>query len=446
MRIIIAGAGDVGFHLAKLLSYENHDIVLIDIDDEKLKHISQNLDVATIQGNVTSYAALEEAEVEKSDLFISVTSFEDTNMTSAIFAKHLGAKRTVARVKDSNHLLERERNHLKELGVDELISTIKLASKEIGRLLGAAGLTDVFHFENGKLTLLGMVIDEKSELLNKSLKDTSNLNPENKFITVAILRDGKTIIPHGETIFKKDDHAYFIATKIGVETILQISHQEKCEIKNVMILGGSAIGYTTALELSKDFNVKLVEMNKERCFELADKLPNVLVVHGDGRNKDLLEYEGLSKMDAFIAVTGNSETNIISCLLAKDQGVKRTISLVENVDYIHLSQNIGVDTLINRKLIAANFIFRYIRKGDITAITSIHGVDAEIVEFVVKENSKITKQYIKNLNFPKNALLAGVVRKEKSIIPNGDFRIRNTDRVVVLCAPEDIHKVEDFFN
>ena len=171
-----------------------------------------------------------------------------------------------------------------------------------------------------------------------------------------------------------------------------------------------------------------------------------MVVHGDGRNRDLIEQEGIDNMDAFIALTGNSETNIISSLVAKDHGVGKTIALVENVDYIHLSQNIGVDTLINRKLIAANFIFRYIRKGDITAITSIHGVDAEIVEFVVKKDSKITKQYIKNLNFPKNALLAGVVRKDKSIIPNGDFRIRNDDRVVVLCAPSDIHDVEECFN
>ncbi len=445
MRIIIAGAGDVGFHLAKLLSYENHDIVLIDIDDEKLKHISQNLDVATIKGNVTSYAALEEAEVNKADLFISVTSFEDTNITSAIFAKHLGAKRTVARVKDNNHLLKRERKHLKELGVDELISTIMLASKEIGRLLNAAGLTDIFHFEDGELTLLGMVIDEKNELLNKSLKEMTHLNKDENFITVAILRQGKTIIPHGETIFRKDDHAYFIATKSGVEKVLEISHQEKSDIKNVMILGGSEIGYNTALQLSKDYNVKLVELNKERCFYLADALPNVLVVHGDGRNKDLLENEGLSQMDAFIAVTDNSETNIISCLMAKEHGVDRTISLVENVDYIHLSQNIGIDTMINRKLIAANFIFRYVRKGDVLNITSIHGVDAEVLEFIVKDKSKITAKYLKHQKFPKNALIGGVIRKGKSLIPNGGHRIRTGDRVVVLCAKEVIYEVEKFF-
>jgi trk system potassium uptake protein TrkA len=445
MRIIIAGAGDVGFHLAKLLSYESHEIVVIDLDDEKLKHLSSSLDVATIKGSSTNYATLEEADVNKADLFISVTSFEDTNITSAIFAKHLGAKRTVARVKNDSHLQERERKHLKDLGVDELISTIILASREIGRLLNSAGLTDVFHFEEGKLTLLGMVVDDKSELAGKSLKQTAHLNPDNAFITVAILRNGETIIPHGDTTFEVDDHAYFIATPKGLNQVLALSGQEPCKIKNVMILGGSEIGYNTALKLSKDYNVKLIEQNKERSFELADSLPGVLVVHGDGRDKELLESEGLSKMDAFIAVTGNSETNIISSLLAKQLGVERTVSLVENVDYVHLSQNIGIDTMINRKLIAANFIFRYVREGHVLHVASIHGVDAEVLEFVVSEKSKITSKYLKHQKFPKDALIGGVTRKGKSLIPNGDFRIRANDRVVVLCAKDMIHKVEKFF-
>lgn len=445
MRIILAGAGDVGFHLAKLLSYEHHEIVVIDINDDKLRRISTNLDVGTIRGNSTSYDVLEEADVAKADLFISVTSFEDTNITSAIFAKHLGAKKTIARVKNSNHLKNRERNHLNELGVDEIISTEMLASREIGRLLGSTTLTDVFYFEEGKLVLLGTLIDEKSELLGKTLKDSAYLNPDNDFITVAILRHHETIIPHGETVFEKDDHAYFIATSSGVDKVMDLSHMEHCSIKNVMILGGSEIGYNTAKNLSKNYNVKLIEQDKNKSFELADALPKTMVVHGDGRDKELIEEEGLSQMDAFIAVTGNSETNIISCLLAKEHGVQRTVSLVENVDYVHLSQNIGIDTMINRKLIAANFIFRYVRQGEVLNITSIHGVDAEVLEFIVKEKSKITTQYIKNLRFPKNALIGGVTRKGKSLIPNGGFRIRKNDRVVVLCAKEIIHEVESFF-
>ena len=446
MKIIIAGAGDVGFHLAMLLSYENQEITVIDMDEEKLKHISSKLDVATIKGNCTSYKSLEEADVKNARLLISATSSEETNITTAIFAKHLGAKKTVARVKNLEYLQDREREYLRELGIDEIISPEYLASKEITRLLNSTVLTDVFDFEGGKLTLLGILIDDRCILKNKSLNELAHLNPDNDFITVALLRNGETIIPHGGNVFRDGDHAYFIAKPTGVNKVLGFSNIQKKEIKRIMILGGSYIARHAAKQLSSKYEVKLIEQEKQKCFTLADEMPNVMIIHGDGRNSDLIEQEGLKDMDAFIALTGNSETNIISSLVAKNHGVSKTIALVENVDYIHLSQNIGVDTLINRKLIAANFIFRYIRKGDILAITSIHGVDAEIVEFYVKDKSKITTQYIKNLNFPKNALISGVVRKESSIIPNGDFRIRTDDRVVVLCSPQAIHTVEDFFN
>lgn len=446
MKIIIAGAGDVGFHLAMLLSYEKQEITVIDTDEDKLKHIASKLDVATIKGNCTSYKVLEEADVKNARLLISATSLEETNITTAIFAKHLGAKKTVARVKSEDYLQSRERKHLRELGIDEVISPEYLASKEIERLLISKGFTDVFEFEDGLLTLLGILIDEACVLANKTLTQTAHLNTENNFITVAILRNGETIIPHGEDQFLPGDHAYFLTKPEGVETVTGFSGIQEKPIKNLMILGGSNVGYLTSLRLSKRYNVKLIEQNKLKCFDLADKLSNTMIIQGDGRATDLIEQEGLNNMDAFIAVTGNSETNILSSLVAKQHGVGKTIALVENVDYIHLSQNIGVDTLINRKLIAANFIFRYIRKGPVTEVTSIHGVDAEIVEFIVKESTNITKQYIKNLKFPKQALISGVVRKGKSIIPNGDFRIRKGDRVVVLCSSSVINKVEEFFN
>ena len=445
MKIIIAGAGDVGFHLATLLSYENQEIAVIDLDEDKLEHISSKLDVATIKGNSTSYKSLEEADVKHADLLISATSSEQTNITTSIFGKHLGAKRTIARIKNTEYLQKREKAHLIELGIDEIISPELLASFEIDRLLNSTSLTDIFHFDNGKLTLLGILIDETCELKNQSLKDSAYLNVDNDFITVAILRGHETIIPYGDEIFMQGDHAYFIAKPSGIDRVLNFNNTPKIDIKNIMILGGSKIGQHAAKILSKKYDVKLIEKDKARCFELADMLPDVLILNGDGRNSDLITSEGIDEMDAFIAVTGNSETNIISSLVAKDHGVKKTIALVENVDYIHLSQNIGVDTMINRKLIAANFIFRYIRKGDIISITSIHGVDAEIVEFIVKEKSKITKKYIKQLDFPKSAIIGGVVRRDKSIIPNGDFRIRAGDRVVVLSSPTSISKVEAFF-
>ena len=445
MKIIIAGAGDVGFHLAKLLSYEEQEIILIDRDPEQLNQASSSLDVGTIRGNSTSYSVLEEADVANSDLLIAVTSSEETNLTTAIIGKHLGAKRTIARIENLEYLLDKEKLDLKELGIDEIISPESLAAREIKRLLRQTALTDTFDFDQGKLSLIGVIIDEDSKLKDHRLVDLAQLNPEQNFVTVAILRDNKTIIPHGENKFILGDHAYFIAEPEGVEEVIRLSGKKKREIKNVMILGGSKVGFHAAKRLSRKYNIKLIEKEKGKCFELADSLKNVMVISGDGRDVELLEEEGINEMDAFIAVTGNSETNIISCLVAKNHDVQKTIALVENIDYIHLSQNIGVDTMINKKLIAANFIFRYIRQGEVISLTSIHGVDAEILEFIVKEKSKITRKAIKNLNFPKDAIIGGVVRKGVGYTTMGDFQFVPNDRAVVLCRPESIHQVEEFF-
>ena len=445
MRIVIAGAGEVGFHLAKLLAYEEQDIVVIDKDSERLKQISNSLDVATIKGNSTSYKVLEEADVASADLLIAVTSSEETNITTAIIGKNLGALKTIARIENLEYLVDKDKLDLKNLGIDEVISPESLAAKEIKRLLKEVALTDTFDFDEGRLSLIGVTIDEDSKLKDKSLVEAAHLNPDQNFLTVAILRESKTIIPHGENFFRLGDHAYFIAQPDGVDKVLHLSGKKKEGIKNIMILGGSKVGFHAAKRLSKKFNIKLVEIDKDKCFELADQLRNVMVINGDGRDVKLLEEEGIENMDAFIAVTGNSETNIISSLVAKNRNVKKTIALVENVDYIHLSQNIGVDTMINKKLIAANFIFRYIRKGDVINLTSIHGVDAEILEFIVKAGSKITEKEIRNLNFPKGAIIGGVVRNGQGYTTLGNFQFRPKDRAVVLCRPEYIHDVEEFF-
>ncbi|MBR9997977.1 MAG: Trk system potassium transporter TrkA [Cyclobacteriaceae bacterium] len=446
MRIIIAGAGEVGFHLAKLLAYEKQDIVLIDLDQEKLDYASNHLDCATVKGNSTSYEVLQEAIVNKADLFIAVTSFEETNLASAIIAKKLGALKTIARISNLEFFLKKDILDLATIGVDELISPESLAAREIKRLLTRSTATDTFEFDNGMLTLLGITIDESNQLNNKSLKETAFLNPDHDYINVAILRNGKTIVPHGSTKFRINDHAYFIAQQEGVKKLLKIGGREGFEIKNVMIMGGSKIGFHAARRLSKKYNIKLVEKDRDKSFELADKLPDTLVVNGDCSNVDLLKEEGITDMDAFVAVTGNSETNIISCLLAKNLVVKKTIALVENMDYIHISQNIGVDTMINKKLIAANFISRYVRQGQVISLTGIHGVEAEIMEFEVPEKSKITDKAIKKLNFPKSAIIGGVIRNGEVKSPTGDFQIQSNDRVVVLCLPECIHQVEKFFN
>ncbi len=449
MRIIIAGAGDVGYHLAKLLAYEEQDIVIIDKDQECLNQAATNLDVVTIKGSSTSYKTLQEADVSKADLLISVTSSEETNLTTAIIGKHMGAKRTVARIQNEEYLFDKDKIDLAKLGIDELISPESLAAREIKRLLKEMAITDNFDFDEGKLSLIGLNIEEDSRISGKTIQEAAKLNGEQNYITVAILRETETIIPHGSTTFEPGDHAYFITAQDGIDSILKMVSKKdvgKKVIKKVMILGGSKVGVFAAKRLSKKYNVKLIEKGKDKCFALADELEDVLIINGDVRDIELLEAEGIGNMDAFIAVTGNTETNIMSCLVAKKFNVNKTIALVENIDYIHLSQNIGVDTMINKKLIAANFIFRYIRKGEIISLTSIHGVDAEVLEFIVKEGSKITAKPIKDLGFPQSAIIGGAVRDGKGMTTTGNFQFKPKDRAVVLCQPDCIHKVESFFN
>jgi trk/ktr system potassium uptake protein len=447
MKVIIAGAGDVGFHLAKLLAFEDHEIILIDLSAAKLAHAAKNLDVITIKGSSTSFSILEKAEVSEADLFIAVTQSEETNISTSIIAKHLGAKKTIARVQNMEFLFRKDKLNLYDLGIDEIISPESLAAREIKRLLREVAITDSFDFDNGKLSLIGVNICPKSVFDGKTLVDAARLHNSHTFNTVAILHGNETIIPHGYTRYEANDHAYFIALPEGIDRIVSMSTVEKSQgLKRVMVLGGSKVGVHAARRLSKKYKVKLIEQDKQKCFELADELPNVMVIHGDCRDVELLQEEEIGETDAFIAVTGNSETNIISSLVAKDNNVKKTIALVENVDYIHLSQNIGVDTMINKKLIAANFIFRYIRKGDIVNLTSIHGVDAEVLEFIVKAESKITEHALRDVKLPDSVIVGGVIRKGEAVIPTGDFQFRPKDRAVVLCKQEAIQQVEEYFS
>ena len=447
MRIVIAGAGDVGYHLAKLLTDEEQEITLIDLDGEKLRSAEEKLDVVTIKGNSTSYKILEDAEISKADLLISVTSSEEANLTTAIIGKHLGAKRTVARIQNEEYLFDKEKLDLKQIGIDELISPESLAAREIRRLLKDVNITDTFDFDGGRLSLVGLTIDDESPLLNKTMKDIGHLNPDHNFVTVAILRDSKTIIPHGENKFILGDHAYFIVQPEGVDHVLNLAGKKalKQPIRNIMIIGGSKVGTFAAKRLSKKYNVKLIEADKQKSQQIAEELPDVLVLNKDGLDTQFLEEENIQNMDVFIAVTGKSESNIIGCLMAKNYNVRKTIALVENVEYFHLSQTIGIDTMINKKLIAANFIFRYIRKGNVISLTSIHGVDAEVLEFIVEAGSKITDRQIKDLDFPKTAIIGGVVRDGKGYITMGDFQFRPNDRAVVLCRRECIHTIEEYF-
>ena len=449
MKIIIAGAGEVGFHLSKLLSYESHEIILIDKDKDRLLYADSKLDIKTMQRDATSIQALKDANIENSDLFIAVTSSETTNITACVISKKLGVKKTIARISNSEFTDNKESINFSELGIDELISTEELATNEIKLLLEKVTFNETHEFEQGKLTMVAMILSRSAPVVGKTVKEAASMYAGINFMPIVIKRKNtnETIIPRGDTVFKVGDQLYFITLQKGVEELNRLSDAENKPIKNVLILGGSKIGEKTARDLcGKNLNITLIEYNKKRAIELAEELPNALVVYGDGRDVELLEEENVSEMDAVVAVTGRSETNIMSCLVAQSKGVDRTVALVQNVDYFSLSKNIGIDTLINKKLLAANSIFRYIRKGEVLEMTILNDVNAEILEFKAHKNSKITKKNVKDLKFPRNAIIGGVIRDNIGIIALGDFRIKEDDKVVVCCFPKTISKVERFFN
>ncbi len=448
MKIIIAGAGEVGFHLAKLLSFESQDITLIDNKKSNLNIAEHQLDIKTIEGNSASISVLKEANVDKSDLVVSLTSSETTNFSTCFLAKQLGAKRTIARISNSEFINSDHDIDFNSIGIDELISPENLATEEIKLLIHESAFTNIHAFEEGILKMMGVKLEKKAPFVGKTVMEAASVFPGVHFMPIALKKEGteKTIIPRGDTVFCDGDQVYFITDKKGLQELYNLLGTVKQNIDNIMILGAGRIGSKLARDLSNEgLNVKIIEINEEKANNLAEELSDVMMINVDGRNVDLLVEENLENMDAFIATTGNSETNIMSCLMAKSKKNKKTIALVDNMDYFNLSQSIGIDTLINKKLLAANDIFRFVRNGDIVELAKLNNMDAEIVEFNVSNKSKVLNKKIVDLNFPREAIIGGVIRGDKGIIALGDFVIQYGDRVLVCSTPEVLSKVESLF-
>ena len=447
MKIIIAGAGEVGFYLSKMLAQERHDITVIDINPEVLGLVQAHTDVITIEGSSTSIQTLKEAGVGRADLLIAVTQLEDVNLLTASIGKQLGAKTTIARVENSEYIEAGCQIDFKALGVDSMIHPSELAVTEIVWLVKQASARNAYEFENGKLTLIEMTIAEGAPVANRTISEVAQIYAHLNFRIVAIVRNAKTIIPTGENSLRRHDLAFIIADTHAIGEIITFTGNKNFLIKTIMILGGSKLGMHAAQRLGQDCTVKLIELDRNKCLHLANHLTKAMVLHGDGRNLELLEEEGIGAMDAFIAVTGDTETNILASLSAKKKGVKKTIALVENMGYLFLTQTLGIDTVINQKLIAASHIFSFIRKGEIVRLMNLSDAEAEVVEYVVKPHTKITTNSIKNLaGFPKGAIIGGVIRGEESFITVGDSVLRPDDRVVVFTKPEAIPVLESFFH
>jgi trk system potassium uptake protein len=446
MRIIIIGAGEVGCHLAKMLSNENHDIVVIDPDDDQLRFLGSHYDLLTFQGSGTSINLLQEAGIKKADLFIAVASIEEVNLTSAIVAKKLGAQKTIARIDNLEYLYPSNQELFKNLGIDYMIYPEMIAAREIVGLMHQTGTTDIVDFSGGKLFMYVIRLEENAPIVGKTVGEVTFEIKNIDFRAVAITRNSETIIPKGKDKFLLNDMVYVITQKSGIETLMKYTGKESYEIRNIMILGGSRIGINSARALGDQHNVKLIEFDRSKSYKISNSLNNTLVIYGDGRDRALLMEEGLEKMDAFIAVTGNSETNILSCLLARSMGVKKTIAEVENMDYIDLAEEMGIHTIINKKLITASRIYRFTMSDEVSSIKCLTGTEAEVMEFIAKDGSKATKDTIEKVKFPDDVIIGGIVRGKTSFIAKGDTKIEPGDKVVLFALPSAISKVNKYFH
>ena len=451
MKIIIAGAGEVGSHLAKLLSNESNEITVIDSNQERLEALRNNTDVITVEGNPSAIKVLQEAGAASADLFIAVnpSQSQDVNIVSAMLAKKLGSKRATARINNEEYLSYENKYLFTEMGIDLLFYPEKIAAGEIAELLKRTASTNSMDFARGKLQIAVFKLDEDSPVLGMNMLEFSALAAKDgqKFRVVAIARGDDTIIPKVDTKFKYHDLVFIISTRDGMDVLMGYLGKQDIEVNSLMILGGSPTAEIVAKQMSRQLDsIKLIEMNKAKCLELSERLPdNVIVVNGDGRNSDFLMEEAIKEYDAFVAVTNSSETNILACVAAKSLGVARTIAEVENIEYIKLAESMGVDAVINKKLITAGRIFKFTLSNKVRFIKYMSGTKAEVLEFIVAPDTAITRKPLKDMNFPRNAIVGGVIRGNESFIAVGDTQIQAYDRVAVFALPEAVKEVDRFF-
>lgn len=443
MNIVIAGAGQVGTHLAKMLSTEKHDIVLLDQNEANLKPLDANFDLMTRVGNPVSINDLKESNIKNADLFIAVTPYESENITASILAKDLGAQMTVARIDNNDYVKPENIERFKRFGVDSLIYPEMLAAREIVQSLRMPGIRQLFEFSDGELILIGLKVRDNAPIVNKPLAYL-DARDENYRI-LAITRGYDTIIPTGDDEIQNGDIVYFITTKSQLPIVKERAGKTNFEVKNVMLLGGSRIAIKTAQYVPDYYNVKIIERDKARSFKIVDRVDRALVINGDGRDLDLLREEGVEKMDAFVALTGNAETNILSCMLAKQLGVKKTVAEVENIDYFGLAENFGVGTIINKKRIAASHIYQLTLNAKVSHVKCLTASDAEVMELTAKEGAKITRGKLSELKLPRDVNIGAVIRNGEIIIGHGDLQVLAGDQVIVFCLPSGIRKIEKLF-
>ena len=446
MKIIIAGGYAIGTYLAQFLSRNKYDIILIDEQEENLNKIGQNYDLLTLQGKPTSIKVLKEAGAKHADLFIAVDLKETVNITACTMAHHLGAKKTVAKIDNPEYMEPKNQELFKQLGIDSLIYPELLAAKDIINGLKMSWVRQRWDVQDGALVMLGIKLRKTCEILDQPLRDISG--PDDPYHVVAIKRKNETIIPGGNETLQQEDLAYFMTTKEYIPYIRKLTGKEHyVDVKNVMIMGGGRTAVRSVKIMPEYMNVKVIERSIDRCEYLNEMFDeSQLVINGDGRDTDLLVEEGIRHTQAFVALTPNAETNILACLAAKSLGVKKTIAAVENFDYVDMAANLDIGTIINKKAIAASYIYQMLLDANVDNVRFLMSVDADVAEFIPVQGSKITQKPIKDMNLPSGMTIGGLVRHGEGMLVSGNTQIEAGDIVVVFCYNTNMKKVEQLFN
>lgn len=448
MRVVIIGAGEVGFDVARILSLEQHDVVVVDTDPTVLEQVAQRLDVLTVQGSGTSIHTLEATGIREADMLIAVTAIDEVNLIACMMADRLGVATTVARVRSD--VLGRAESVLKasELGIDLLIHPEESTAAEIVRLIRRAGATDVLNFCDGRLQLVGMRLDPQAPVLGRSLRELAAELAPLRFRVMAISRGFRTILPHGEERLQRNDQIFVLARPGEIPVIARAMGKLEAPIQRIMILGGTKVGAYVARQLGREKNrqIKLIEPDREQAERLAERLEHVLVLHGDVTDIDLLVSEGLGEMDAFVAVTDDEESNLVTCLMAKHLGVRKTVALLSKTAYVPISQTIGLDAAVSQKLAVSREILRFLRGRHVLSVATVYGLNAEILEIEAKPRAPVVRKPLKALKLPRGVLIGALLRDGQVEIATGDTQIQAGDRAIVFVTPEQLAEVERLFD
>lgn len=446
MKVLIVGAGAVGFTLAEHLSEEGHDIVLVDQDTERASFAQDQLDIMTIGGNGASLAVLEQAGIDKVDLIAAVSNVDEVNLIACMSAAQFGVPVKVARISNPEYFTEAARLESAKQGVDLMINPELECARETYQLLQSEAASELAFFAGGRVQLMGLRVQPEAPIIGRSLAEVAASVKDRRFLTAAIAREGQTIIPGGDDIFQADDLAYIIGESKQMPLVLELAGYPEFRLRRVMLGGGGRTAVYLA-EILEDHgvDVTIIESDRSRCVKLAEKLKKALILHGNATDMELLEMEGVEEIDGFVVFTGSDDTNMLASLLAKSHGVPKVVALINRIDYIPLVSRVGIDAAVSPRLSAVNSILRFVRRGVVVGVAALRGIEAEVIEFSVRAGSDLAGQTLAAIGFPDDSLVGAITRGARVLVPSGDFALAAGDKVTVLAMPDAVKAVEKLF-